>query len=167
VDSKTERLALREMVYKHRPKDEKAAPDLRWFFERPGRRALELCCHREETPREAREQVRLLLAGDEATIVCTYLNNDHGVDANECSCFCPSDLLQEKTVEELGLEVEETSHYLSRWAEEGASVIRRHACCLVPVRCRLRNIEAMLKRYGRFRDREGLQIKAGPTRRAA
>jgi hypothetical protein len=167
-DFKIEGLALRVMVYKRHRKGKKAEPELRWFFERPGRRALEINCRWEETPREARERVRLLLAGDEDTIMCTYLNNDHSVDSNECSCFCPSDLLQEKTIEELELEVEEISHYLNRWAKEGASAVR-HACHLVPVRCRIRHLKAMLKRYAKFCQREGLQIKikAEPTREAA
>ena len=101
--------------------------------------------------------------------MCAYLSNGHDVDIDECSCFCPSDLLQEKTVEELELEVEETSRLLTLFAEKGVGVVRRHACHLVPVRCRLRHIEMMLKRYAKFRDREGLQIKikAEPTREAA
>ena len=169
ADPKTAGLALRETVYKHRRKGEKAAPELRWFFERPGRRALELHCRREETPREAREQVRLLLAGDEGAIMCTYLNNNQGIDANECLCFCPSVLLQEKTVKQLELDVEKARRILTLFAEKGVGVVRRNACHLVPVRCRLRHIEAMLKRYAKFRDREGLQIKvkAQPTREAA
>jgi hypothetical protein len=52
-------------------------------------------------------------------------NNAHGIDANECHCFCPSDLLQQKTVEELEDEVARTRRHLSHFAEERVSVRRQ------------------------------------------
>lgn len=70
---------------------------LRWFYKRPGRRELELCVHG-GTPTSAREDVRLLCAGDEATIMCVYLQNDGG---GECHYHNDFDLLQELTVDQL------------------------------------------------------------------
>jgi len=157
------------MVYKHPRKGKKAEPELRWFFERPGRRALELNCF-ESGPDLARNEVHSLLAGDESTIMRTYLNNTDGVDANECHCFCSSDSLQQKTVKELEEEVEKTSRHLSHFAEEGGSPRRASARVL------LRAEAVSIAAYGS--DAEALReispargskikIKAEPTREAA
>lgn len=169
ADPRTPGLTLRVMALKPNPGRKEERPEIRWFFKRPGKRTLELSCFK-RTPDEVRKEVAWLLAGDEGTILRTYLNNVD-VDSNNCHCFYTSDLLQEKTLEELEDEVEQKRWYLARAAEEGPKVLRKFTCYLRPIRCRLRHLEAVLKRYAKFREREGfeIRIKAKPyvPRRAA
>ena len=140
TDSVTEGFSARLFVY--RPNSRFAYR--KWFFKRPGKRALELPCH--DHPTDARETLKLLLAGDETTITGAYLANEDS-DAHDCQCFRALELLQEKTLRELEKEVASNEDF-SR-------------CC------RIRHIKAALKRYAIFREREGLEIKikAKPKKR--
>lgn len=162
-------LSFRIYIYKLNPPEKPPTPSTGWFFKRPGKRALELNLFDDATPRRAREEVGLLLAGDEGAILGAYLHNAVGIDDHNC-CLHESDTLQEKTLAELECEVESNRSYLE-WVikEEGRSAMRRYACRLRPIRCRLRHLEAMLKRYAKFREREGLKIriKTKPAKQAA
>jgi hypothetical protein len=117
-----------------------------WFLKRPGRSALKLPCH--DHPTNAREVAQLLLAGDERVITQSYVLNGN-VDSDAYGCFQVGDLLQKKTLRELQKEIASNKQFLH--------------CC------RIRHLNAALRRYAKFREREGLQIKikAEPTREAA
>jgi hypothetical protein len=97
---------------------------------------LKLPCH--DDPRNAREVAQLLLSGDERVIMGSYLFNGD-VDPDACGCFQVWDLLQDKTLRELEKEIASNRQFLH--------------CC------RIRHLEAALKRYAKFREREGLEIK--------
>jgi hypothetical protein len=157
-DSKIEGLALRVMVYKHPRKGKKAEPELRWFFKRPGRRALEINCRWEETSREAREQVRLLLAGAEDTIMCTYLSNESSRRRSSWyHYFDESELLQNKTLAEIEERIAQNKEMLARQVS-----CRRERFALdwvFPMRRKTKYMEEMLERYKRFMKREGLEIR--------
>jgi len=140
---------------------------LRWFLKRPNHRALYLG-DKIEAPDEVRRWAQGLLDGRENAIVSAYIDNTPDVDRHDCSCFCTSELLMGKTLDELEVEVFSMHQWLAA-ASERPSFARRHACILVPQRCELRHLVAMLKRYAKFREREGLEIKikTKPQRQAA
>jgi hypothetical protein len=168
ADFLTEGLALRVMVY-NQCKGKKAEPQLRWFFKRPGRHALELHCP-SDTPTAAREEARLLLAGDESTIMCAYLSNESGGRRSSWyHYFDESDLLQDKTLDEIEKRIAQNKEMLARQAS-----CRRERFALdwvFPMRRKTKYMEEMLERYKGFMKREGLEIriKAKPfvSRRAA
>ena len=168
-DPRMQGLSFRIFIYKLNPPEKPPRLYTGWFFKRPGKRALELNLFDDATPRQAREAVGWLLTGDEGAILGTYLKNAVGIDDHNC-CLHESDTLQEKTLAELECEVERKRSYLD-WVikKEGRSAMSRYACRLRPMRCRLRQLEAMLKRYAKFREREGLEIKikTKPQKQAA
>jgi hypothetical protein len=132
VDSVFKGLSARTFV--HRPTSIFAYRE--WFLKRPGRRVLKLPCH--DHPTNAREVAKLLLAGDERVVTGSYLFNGD-VDSNAYGCFRVWDLLQDKTLRELEKEIASSKQFLR--------------CC------RVRHLKAALKRYAKFREREGLEIK--------
>jgi hypothetical protein len=130
---------------------------LRWFLSRPGHQPLDLGDDI-DAPDEARRYARSLLDGREDAIVNEYIDNSPDIDKYDCWCFQTSELLVDKTLNELEAEVESRRRYLAH-VEKDAAAARRYACFLMPKRCRLRHMEAMLRRYAKFRERESLKIR--------
>jgi hypothetical protein len=126
-------------------------PQLRWLYKRHGRRELELCVHG-GTPTSAREDTRLLRAGDESTIMCAYLQNDGG---GECHYHNDFDLLQELTLDQLKERIARKKRMLKlcvRYPRENSLDY------VWPLRREIRELEKTLRRYTGWIEREGLKI---------
>jgi hypothetical protein len=132
-------------------KRERLKPRLRWFYKRPGRRALALYV-RDETPKAAREAARLMGAGDEDTNLCLYLENDGG---GHCYYHTDSELLQELTFDQLKERIARKKHWLGCCEQD-------RACgpdFVWPLRREIQELEKTLKRYTDWMKREGLEIR--------
>jgi hypothetical protein len=86
---------------------------LRWFLNRPGHRPLDLGDDI-DAPDEARRYARGLLDGREDAIVNAYVDDSPEIDQYDCSCFRTSELLVDKTLNELEAEVESYAKFRER-----------------------------------------------------
>jgi hypothetical protein len=89
---------------------------LRWCLNRPGHRPLDLGDDI-DAPDEARRYARGLLDGREDAIVNAYIDNSPDIERHDCSCFDASELLMDKTLEEIEAEIKDSRWFLAR-AEE-------------------------------------------------
>jgi hypothetical protein len=176
ADAKIKGLSLRDYEQPYATSyfgiDQEQDLHLRWFLKRPGHRALDLGDGDGgdiDPPELARRWAQRLLDGCENAIVNAYIDNTPDVDKHDCPCFRTSELLMDKTLDELQSDLFWGRRRLASASEEGPAVVRRYACHLMPERCRLHHLEAMLKRYAKFREREGLKIriKTKPAEQAA
>lgn len=131
-------------------------PRPRYFWARAGLPRVELCAF---SPSEAREEIELLLAGDETTIKGAYLATNFGGrdcyfnSESEQNLFQGEPLVVIKTI-------------LEKWQADlklcGRSPRREERELLWNLRRRIYHRQAALKRLDAFTKRVGLKIKAKP-----
>jgi hypothetical protein len=135
---------------------------LRWCLNRPGHRPLDLGDDI-DAPDEARRYARGLLDGREDAIVNAYIDNSPDIERHDCSCFDASELLMDKTLEEIEAEVKDSRWFLAR-AEKDLAVARRYACLLMQKRCRLR--KRCLSAMGNSANARGLRFESKRNRQS-
>jgi len=85
------------------------------------------------------------------------------IDKYDCWCFKTSELLWDKTLEEIEVEVKDSRWFLAR-AEKDLAVARRYACLLMQKRCRLR--KRCLSAMGNSANARGLRFESKRNRQS-